>query len=96
MILDVVVGLGAGSVAGLLMFGGLHWTVAHLVGSDNPALVMALSIVARLVVVSAVFLVLALGGLVRILAGVVGLVAVRTVWVWAVRSGRLSLGSTWT
>jgi F1F0 ATPase subunit 2 len=75
----LALGAAAGAGLGLLLYGGLWWTVRRLATARRPGAALALSTVLRLGLVA-----LALAGLARIepaaLAGaVVGLIAVRLV-----------------
>jgi F1F0 ATPase subunit 2 len=85
MILDALIGTGAGMAAGLVFFGGLSWTLSRLVGSRRPLPLAAASFLLRSAFVVAVFLLMADGGLSRILGGLVGMLAVRTILVSAAR-----------
>lgn len=97
MIVDLLIGAGTGALAGLVFFGGLRWTVTRLATRRNPALWAMGSFLVRSAIVVGLFLLMLDGSLVRGLAGLVGLVVVRTLVVGAVRQG---LGpareSTWT
>lgn len=85
MILDVGIGLGAGLIAGLVFFGGLRWTLSRLESTRHPLLLTVTSFVVRGAVVAGALVALADGRLTRVLAGLVGIMAVRTVMVSLVR-----------
>lgn len=97
MIVDMLTGVGAGTVVGVVFFGGLRWTVSRLVEARSPALLAAVSFLLRSAVVVVVFLLMVDGRLWRALGGLGGLLAVRTVMVSAVRRGLDPAGeSSWT
>lgn len=85
MIGDLMIGLGAGALAGAVFFGGLHWTVWRLAAARRPAALAAGSFVVRSAAVVAVFFLMMNGSFFRALAGLAGLVVVRTVIVAGVR-----------
>lgn len=84
---DLLVGLGAGALAGAAFFGGLRWTVARLTVVRRPVLLAATSFLLRSALLVSVFLVMVDGALLRALAGLGGLLAVRTALVTAARRG---------
>jgi len=89
---DLLVGVGAGALAGLVFFGGLRWTLDRLVDVRRPELMAMASFFVRLALMAAIFIVMAQGRTTRMLAGLVGLVAVRTVMVWSTRRGLRATG----
>jgi F1F0 ATPase subunit 2 len=95
--LDALIGLGTGIVAGGVFFGGLRWTVSRLTHTRRPVLLTSTSFLVRSGFVVFTLLLIADGGLVRILAGLVGMLAVRTA---LVANSRRSLdsaeASSWT
>lgn len=92
MIGDLFIGGGVGVLAGLVFFGGLRWTVAKVVDARQPALLAAASFFVRSAVIVAMFVLMADGRLLRILAGLVGLLVVRTVMVSVVRRDLRAMG----
>jgi F1F0 ATPase subunit 2 len=96
---DLVIGLAAALAGGALAalhLGGLWATVQRLPTSQHRVLLTVGSLLVRLTVVAAGF-VLVMGGdrdVTRLLAALGGFVAVRTVLVWRVRRGALSGPST--
>lgn len=71
-------GLVAGGVAGLVFFGGLARSVRRLPDSSRPAALMVASLVGRFAVLTLILLGLALLGMVPLVAGVVGMLVVRS------------------
>jgi F1F0 ATPase subunit 2 len=77
--------VAAGGVLGWLYFGGLWWTVRRLPGADHPAALVLGSFVLRAVLVAVGFVVLLAGDPLRLVAVLVGFLAVRGVLVRRVR-----------
>lgn len=82
---DALIGLGVGITAGVGFFGGLRWTLSRLAEVRRPLLLAAASFVARSSFVVLLFLVITDGGLLRIVGGMAGLLALRTAMVAVVR-----------
>ena len=84
------IGLVAGALAGrcsaLVVFGGLWWTVRRMVDARRPALLMAVSLVARLAVAAVVFVIAARSGVEALVGVLVGVVAVRILLARSIRS----------
>ncbi len=85
MIGDIAVGALVGLVAGLVFFGGLRWTVSRLDTARRPAVLVVSSLLVRVAVVAGAFVVFSGGSLTRVLAGLGGLLVVRTLMVSAAR-----------
>lgn len=96
MIADIGIGLAAGSVAGLVFFGGLSWTLSRLGTTRHPLLLTVASFVVRSAIVAGLLVIVSDGVLARILAGLAGIIAVRTAMVARVRRDLdASEGSSW-
>lgn len=85
-VMIVLAGALLGTVAGVVAFGGLSWTLARLPRSRSPGLLVAASLLVRLAVVALVALVAASAGLVAVVALLGGLLATRTVLVRRARA----------
>lgn len=97
MILDVTLGALVGLVAGLVFFGGLRWTVSRLDTARRPAVLVISSLLMRVAVVAGALVVFSDGRLARVLAGLGGLLVVRTVMVSATRRELAAMEATsWT
>ena len=97
MIFDLAVGAIVGLVSGLVFFGGLRWTVSRLDTARRPAFLVISSLLLRVAVVAGALVVFSDGRLVRVLAGLGGLLAVRTAMVSATRRELAAMEVTsWT
>ncbi|HLU30561.1 MAG TPA: ATP synthase subunit I [Acidimicrobiia bacterium] len=97
MIGDLLIGVGTGALAGVAFFGGLRWTVSHLIDNQRAAVWAAGSFVIRSAIVIALFLLMMDGSFTRAMAGLSGLILARTAIVAALRRGRgRSRESSWT
>jgi len=85
MIGDLLIGVGAGALAGILFFGGLRWTLGRVVDAPRPEVLAVVSFFVRIVAIAAIFIVMADGRMSRMVAGLVGLLIVRTAMVWSTR-----------
>ena len=85
MIVDITIGLVAGLAAGLVFFGGLRWTLDRLATVRRPVLLAVVSVVARTAMVAGALVAVAGGSITRVLAGLAGLILVRTAMVARVR-----------
>ena len=85
-----VAGLAVGILAGLVFFGGLWWTSQRLVTTRRPGLLVATSLLVRMIVIAATLVVLARIDVAMLAGGVVGVVAARMVLTRAVMNDRLS------
>ncbi len=83
--LDLVIGLAAGVVAGIVFFGGLRWTVSHLATSRHPLTLALGSFLFRVAFVSVMVVAVSEGRLTRLLAGLAGVLVTQAVVVTAVR-----------
>ncbi len=79
--LAIVISLVAGSVAGVVFFGGLWFTVQRMLVVRHPALLMMASLAVRAAIVLAIFAVSSDGQAMRILASLGGFLLVRFVMV---------------
>lgn len=96
MIADIGIGLAAGLVAGAVFFAGLHWTVSRLATARRPLLLTVASFMVRGAVVAGLLVAVSDGVLARVLAGLAGILAVRTVMVALVRRHLEVEESSWT
>lgn len=97
MIADIAIGFCAGLVAGAVFFGGLRWTLSRLPTTRRPLLLTVASFLVRTAVVAGVLVAVSDGVLARILAGLVGILAVRTAMVALVRRDlEAAEESSWT
>ncbi|MEX1279779.1 MAG: ATP synthase subunit I [Acidimicrobiia bacterium] len=96
MIADLLIGLGAGILAGIVFFGGLRWTVERLPLVRRPGLLISASFLIRTVVLAGVLVLASQGDLVRVVAGLVGVIAARTAIVALVRRGDREETTRWT
>lgn len=97
MIGDITVGALVGLVAGLVFFGGLRWTVSRLDTARRPAVLVVSSLLVRVGAVAGAFVVFSGGSLTRVLAGLGGLLVVRTLMVSATRRELAAMEVTsWT
>lgn len=85
MMLDLVIGLAVGVVAGIVFFGGLRWTVSQLATSRHPLPLALGSFLFRVAFVSVMLVVVSDGRLTRMLAELAGIVVTQAVVVAAVR-----------
>lgn len=93
-LIDVAIGLVAGTVAGALFFGGLHWTVQRLQDSRRPLLLASVSLIVRAFVLAGLLVVASDGRFLRIAVALAAILAVRTAMV---RRARLEEGEiSWT
>jgi len=74
---QLIAALAAGMLLGVLVFGGLWWTLRRGLTSPNPALWFGASALVRLGVVLASFYYMALAGLPSVGMGLLGLLIVR-------------------
>lgn len=81
LLLDVLVGVGLGVVAGVLFFGGLRWTVDRLATSRHPMALATTSMLVRTLALTGVLVLGADGRLARIVVALVAILAVRGVMV---------------
>lgn len=86
-VLTGAVGLAAGAGAGAAFFTGLAATVRRLPDTSRPVALVAGSVIARFVLLAVVLVALALLGPWSLLAGVVGVLAARTVLVRRASAG---------
>jgi F1F0 ATPase subunit 2 len=97
VIWDVMVGVIVGAVAGLVFFGGLRWTVSRLETARRPVVLVTSSLLIRVAVVAGALVLFSDGRLARVLAGLGGLLVVRTVMVAATRRELATMEATsWT
>ncbi|MEX1286802.1 MAG: ATP synthase subunit I [Acidimicrobiia bacterium] len=96
MIADLLIGLGAGILAGIVFFGGLRWTVERLPLVRRPGLLISASFLIRTVVLAGVLVLASQGDLVRVVAGLVGVIAARTAIVALARRGDREETTRWT
>lgn len=97
LVLDLAVGLAAGSAGGVAFFGGLHWTVRRLPASRRPVVLATVSFVVRGLLLAALLVAAAGSSPIRVLAGLGGVLLVRTVLVRRVRRSLAAEGGeTWT
>jgi F1F0 ATPase subunit 2 len=97
MMLDIGMGLFAGMVAGAAFFGGLRWTVSKIPTVRYPALLAAASLLVRGAGLALVLVLVADGRFARVLGGLAGVLAARSVLVSLTRSRIRTPGeSTWT
>ncbi len=82
----LVVAFTAGLILGLFYFGGLWLSVKRLATVRRPALWMMTSLIGRTVVVVAGFYLLMDGQWERLIAALLGFIAMRTVLLRSVRS----------
>ncbi len=95
--LDVLIGLILGAVAGAVFFGGLRWTVSRLPTAGRPLLLTSASFLVRTAVVVALLVTVGDGRLLRLLGGLGGILAARTVMVAVVRRRLAEVEeSSWT
>ena len=84
-------------VAGLVFFGGLRWTLSRVETARRPVVLVISSLLIRMAVVAGALVVFSDGRLARVLAGLGGLLAVRTVLVSATRRELATMEATsWT
>ncbi len=96
VMLDLAIGLAAGIVGGVGFFGGLWWTVRRLPDARRPVLLATASFLLRGLLLASLLVLVAGGEPVRVVAGLVGVLAVRTVMVRRTRAASTEEGSTWT
>lgn len=96
MIVDLVLGLPAGLVAGALFFGGLRWTILGLTRARHPTLLAVASFVLRTTLVVAILVVTVDGRPIRALAILAGFVITRTALVARERRLLEAEGTSWT
>jgi F1F0 ATPase subunit 2 len=97
VIIDVTVGAIVGLVAGFVFFGGLRWTVSRLETTRHPVVLVTSSLLIRVAVVATVLVVFSDGRLARVLAGLGGLLVVRTLMVSITRRDLATMEATsWT
>lgn len=96
MIADLLIGFGAGALAGLVFFGGLRWTVERLPTAGRPGLLVSASFLVRTVVLVGVLVLASQGDLVRVLAGLAGVIAARTAIVAIARRDGTEEATRWT
>lgn len=89
MVLWFVVGVVAGACLGLVFFGGLWWTTQRLFSARQPGLLLAGSLLARLVILGLSLVVLAQVDPAALIGAMFGLIGVRIAMVRAASSGRL-------
>jgi F1F0 ATPase subunit 2 len=85
MMLDLLIGFAGGLVAGIVFFAGLQRTVARLATTRRPLLVATSSFVSRSALVAVILVASSSGRLSRVVAALIGILAVRTVMVARVR-----------
>ncbi len=85
MIADVVLGALVGLICGVVFFGGLRWTVARLDTTRRPVALVVSSLVLRVMLVAGALVVISDGRLARVLAGLAGLLVIRTAMVAVAR-----------
>ncbi len=86
VLLDVLVGVGLGVVAGVVFFGGLRWTVDRLATSRHPMALATTSMLVRTLVLAGLLVLGADSRIVRIVVALVAILAVRAVMVARARS----------
>jgi F1F0 ATPase subunit 2 len=97
VIWDVTVGAIVGVVAGFVFFGGLRWTLSRLETARRPAVLVISSLMIRMAVVAGALVVFSDGRLARVLAGLGGLLVVRSILVSATRRELATMEATsWT
>lgn len=97
MIFDLALGTVVGLTCGAVFFGGLRWTLSQLETARRPAVLVFSSFVIRGVVVAGALVAFSGGRLARILAGLVGLLVVRTAMVAVARRELTAMEVTsWT
>lgn len=72
-----VAGALAGTVLGLVFFGGLWWTSTRLARSTRPALLVAASLLGRMLVLALGLVVLARIDVLALVGGLAGMLATR-------------------
>jgi len=92
VILDLALGLVAGIAAGAVFFGGLRWTLDRLAASRRPLGLAAASFAVRSAAVAGLLVVVSGGSASRVLAGLAGLLVVRTVLVGRARRSLADAG----
>ena len=93
-VIALVVGLVAGVVLGLVFFGGLWWTTQRLATSSRPAILVSVSLLARVAVLAAGLVLLAQLGSGALLAAAFGLLATRIGLTRLAVNGRLPQPAT--
>ncbi len=93
---DLAIGLLAGLVGGAAFFGGLRWTIRRLPSARRPVLLATASFVVRGVLLAGLLVAVSAGSPVRVVAGLGGVLAVRTVMVRDARRETGEEASTWT
>ncbi|MGD2042757.1 MAG: ATP synthase subunit I [Acidimicrobiia bacterium] len=96
MIADIGIGLAVGLIAGVVFFGGLRWTLDRLATARRPLLLTVASFMLRGVAVAGLLVLVSEGVLARVLAGLAGILVVRTVMVARVRREFEAEESSWT
>lgn len=86
MILDVVIGLGAGVVAGVFFFAGLRWTIDRLQASRRPLLLASTSLIVRASALGGLLVLASNGRFTRVAFASIAILAVRTVMVSRARA----------
>jgi F1F0 ATPase subunit 2 len=85
VISDVALGTLVGLICGVVFFGGLHWTVSRLDTARRPVALVVSSLIIRVVTVAGALVLISDGRLARVLAGLAGLLVVRTAMVAVAR-----------
>lgn len=85
-----VVGVALGACLGLVFFAGLWWTTQRLVDARRPGLLLAGSLLARLVILGLGLVVLARLDPAALIGALLGVIGVRIAMVRAASSGRLA------
>lgn len=97
MILDIGVGATVGVLCGVVFFAGLRWTISRLATARRPAALVITSLLIRVAVVAGALVVFSDGRLTRVLAGLAGLLVVRTAMVSVTRRELAAMEApTWT
>ncbi|MDY0235547.1 MAG: ATP synthase subunit I [Gudongella sp.] len=80
-----VLAFGAGIILGLLFFGGLYITIQKLETAKNPALIMILSFILRMVVLVISFYFISKSGYKEVLFALAGVILTRFVMTFRMR-----------
>lgn len=86
LILDALIGLGAGVVAGAAFFVGLRWTIDRLHASPRPLLLASTSLIVRASALGGLLVLASDGRFARVVFALVAILAVRTVMVSRARA----------
>lgn len=78
---DAALGLLAGLAAGLVFFGGLHFTLSRLSTVKHPMLLVVVSFFARSAVLVGTLVAVADGHAVRVVVALIGILTARTILV---------------